>query len=543
MAAVRSHHADIVIVGAGIAGALVAWRLARAGLRVLVLEAGSWVDRAEAVRHYHESPLKTPDAPYPPLAWAPRPTVLDLRNGHYVQDGPATFGSTYERRVGGSTWHWLGAVLRFLPDDFRLHSRHGRGLDWPLDYATLEPWYQQAEEELGVAGDPDDDLDSPRSGPYPLPPIPPSVLDQRIAAAVAPLGLRVRSTPQARNSVPHGKRPACCGSSTCVPICPVGAKYDAAVHVRMAQQAGAEILTEAVAHRIDVDSAGLVSGIAFLRPDGSEELAQGRRYLLAAHAVETPRLLLMSRSERLPAGVANSSDQVGRNLMDHPAQVSLALAEQPVWPYRGPGEISGLEHMRDGSFRAQHAAFRVPIGNDGWSFGGETPVSLAPLLQARGLRGAELRAALKHYGQRQLRLAALLEQLPQPDNRVQLAEQRDALGLPRPRLTYALDDYVLAGSAAARRLADQVFTALGVSERRHVDELFGAGHIMGTTRMGADPRSSVTDSWGRCHDHRNLYIAGSSLFPTGGTANPTLTLAALALRTAAQLQTELVSGG
>jgi choline dehydrogenase-like flavoprotein len=165
------------------------------------------------------------------------------------------------------------------------------------------------------------------------------------------------------------------------------------------------------------------------------------------------------------------------------------------------------------------------------------------LLQARGLRGAELRAALKHYGQRQLRLAALLEQLPQPDNRVQLAEQRDALGLPRPRLTYALDDYVLAGSAAARRLADQVFTALGVSERRHVDELFGAGHIMGTTRMGADPRSSVTDSWGRCHDHRNLYIAGSSLFPTGGTANPTLTLAALALRTAAQLQTELVSGG
>jgi glucose dehydrogenase len=539
MAATENYQADVVIVGAGIAGTLAAYRLAQAGLSVLILESGTWVDRAEAVSNYQNNPIKTPDSPYPALAWAPRPTVLDLRNGHYVQDGPATFGSTYERRVGGTTWHWQGTVMRFLPNDFRMNSLYGRGLDWPFGYEELEPWYLQAEQELGVAGDPDDDLDSPRSGPYPLPPIPASYVDRCIAAAVAPQGLRVRISPHARNSIPFGNRPPCCGNNTCVPICPIGAKYDAAVHARLAEQAGARIITEAVAHKVQVNEEGLVDSIAFLRPDGSEEIARGRRFILAAHGVETPRLLLMSRSERFPNGVANNSDQVGRNLMDHPAQVSLALAHEPMYPYRGPGEISGIEHMRDGSFRSDHAAFRVPIGNDGWSFGGDTPVSLAGVLLAQGKRGEELRDALAHAGVRQVRLAALLEQLPNPDNRVRLAEERDALGLPRPKLTYAHDDYLLAGRDAARKLADRVFDSLGVSERRHVDDLFGAGHIMGTTRMGSDPRTSVTDPQGRSHDHPNLYLAGCGLFPTGATANPTLTLAALTLRTAAAMLAEL----
>lgn len=529
------YEADVVIVGAGIAGTLVGHRLARDGLKVLILEAGPWVDRAEAVRTYRDNPIKTPDAPYPLQSYAPRPTVLDLRDGYYVQDGPATFGSTYERRVGGTTWHWQGTAMRFVPNDFRMRTLYGVGVDWPIGYEELEPWYLQAEREIGVAGDPEDDLDSPRSGPYPLPPIPASFLDQQIDAALRPHGLRVRLSPHARNSVPFQNRPPCCGNNTCVPICPIGAKYDASVHARLAQNSGAQILDRAIAHRIQVNEQDRVSAIAFKRPDGGEHTAGGRYFVIAAHGVETPRLLLMSRTERLPDGVANRSGQVGRNLMDHPAQVSLALARDPVYPYRGPGEISGIEHRRDGAFRAHHAAFRTPIGNDGWSFGGDTLVTLTDKLIGQGKRGPELHDALAHAGLRQVRLAALIEQLPDPDNRITLADEVDALGLPRPRLTYAHDNYVMKGRDEARKLAELVFDGLHATQRSHIDFLFGAGHIMGTYRMGTDPKTSVVDPLGRTHDHPNLFLLGSGVFPTGATANPTLTLAAAALKSAGEI--------
>jgi choline dehydrogenase-like flavoprotein len=320
-----------------------------------------------------------------------------------------------------------------------------------------------------------------------------------------------------------------------VPICPIGAKYDASVHARLAQNAGAQIIDQAIAYRVQVDERDRVNAIAFKRPDGSEHVAIGRYFVIAAHGVETPRLLLMSRSDRLPEGVANRSDQVGRNLMDHPVQVSLALSRDPVYPYRGPGEISGIEHMRDGAFRTRHAAFRTPIGNDGWSFGGDTLVALAHQFIEEGQRGSDLHNALGQAGVRQVRLAALVEQLPDANNRVTLADKEDALGLPRPRLTYAHDDYVMNGRDEARKLADLVFDGLAATQRTHVNMPFGAGHIMGTYRMGNDPKTSVVNPVGRTHDHPNLFLVGSGVFPTGATANPTLTLAALALMAAAEI--------
>jgi choline dehydrogenase-like flavoprotein len=172
----------------------VGWVLARAGATVLILEAGPRVDRAQAVETYRRAVAKTPESPYPDVPYAPRPTVLDLK-GYYVQDGPDLFKSTYERRVGGTTWHWLGTAMRLLPSDFQLRSRYGVGVDWPITYDDLEPWYFEAEKALGVAGDNHDDLGAPRRNPYPMPPIPLTYLDQQVAAAVEGLGLKVRSTP------------------------------------------------------------------------------------------------------------------------------------------------------------------------------------------------------------------------------------------------------------------------------------------------------------------------------------------------------------
>jgi choline dehydrogenase-like flavoprotein len=521
--------ADVVIVGAGIAGALVGYKLAQAGVKVLILEAGPPVDRSASVQAFRDAVNKVPESAYPATPYAPSPTSADI-HAYYVQAGPESFSSTYERRVGGTTWHWLGTALRHLPADFALHTRYGVGVDWPLDYDALEPWYFAAEQELGVSGDDNAQLGVVRRNPYPQPPIASTYSDKRVGAAVAGLGLQVENTPQARNSTLFDGRPPCCGNASCIPICPIGAKYDASVHVRKAQAAGAQLVDQAVADFVEVDAQGRVTRIRVKRPDRSEEWASGRVFVLAAHAIETPKLLLLSRTAALPNGVANSSDQVGRNLMDHPTQLSLALAQAPLYPYRSPQATSGIEQLRDGAFRAQRGAFRVELGNNGWTWLGLDAVGIAPRLIQQGLRGQALIAALNDQIARQFRLASLVEQLPDPENRVTLATQVDALGIPRPQLSYRVGDYAQAGLNVARGLHQQVFQALGASEIHHEAAFQGAGHIIGTYRMGTDPHTAVVDPDSRTHDHPNLFLLGSGVFPSTGTANPTLTIAALALR-------------
>jgi glucose dehydrogenase len=531
--------ADVVIVGAGVSGALAGWSLAQAGARVVILEAGPSTDRAQAVQAARAAIAKTPESAYPQTAYAPRPDTADLRN-YYVQDGPDLFKSTYERRVGGTTWHWLGTSLRLLPNDFQVRTTYGVGTDWPLGYTDLEPWYGQAERALGVAGDPNADLGVTRGTPYPMPPIPSTYLDQQVAAAARSIGLKVENTPQARNSQLYDGRPPCCGNHNCIPVCPIQAKYDATSHTAKAQQAGARVLEQSVAYAVDVDGGGRVSGIRFKRPDATEGSATARIYVLAAHAIETAKLLLISRSAALPNGVANSSDQVGRNLMDHPVQLSWGLTRDPVYPYRGPLATSGIEMLRDGSFRRTRGAFRVEIGNDGWSWPVGDLTAQAATYISQGKRGTALIDYANERASRQIRFASLVEQLGDPNNRVTPAfDQVDALGIPRPRIRYRVDRYTLDGMAAARDVHTRLFTALGATEVQHQQGFEGAGHIMGTYRMGSDPKTSVVDRNLRAHDHPNLYLLGSGVFPSVGSSNPTLTIAALALRAAATIRGEL----
>jgi len=531
------HDTDVAVIGSGVAGALIASHLAAQGLKVTILEAGDEVDRSAAVDRYWSAAIKVPECPYPPVPQAMHP-VSDNLDFWYQQEGPDKFASTYIKTVGGTTWHWLGTALRFVPSDFQLRTRFGQGVDWPIDYATLSPFYDKAEAELGVSGDSQSDLGSPRSADYPMQAIPQTFLDKAFAAALKGSAYDVRPTPQARNSRDQGDRPACCGNASCIPVCPVQAKYDATVHVARATKAGAVLLSKSTVVSLDVGDKNQITAARFIRWDGSAGAVQARYFVLAAHAIESPRLLLNSASERAPNGVSNSSGQVGRNLMDHPTQLSWALAKDPVFPYRGPLSTSGIENLRDGDFRAARGAFRIEIGNDGWSWPTGAPISTASELANQGLRGARLDEALRQQTSRHVRLASLVEQLPDPGNRVTLdPAKRDTYGVPLPRLSYSLDGYVKEGLAAARAAHADIFSRLGVSELHHSPDVQGAGHIIGTLRMGTDARSSVVDSDLRSHDHSNLFMAGSAVFPTSATANPSLTIAALALRLGVTIQT------
>jgi choline dehydrogenase-like flavoprotein len=535
--------ADAVIIGSGVCGAITAWQLACQGKRVLLLEAGtSHVDRSHLVDLFAGSVDQGLGSPYHDRRndrFAPAPDTYEKHDGpYYVFGGPRTFQSTYVRRVGGTTWHFLGNTPRFVPNDFRLESRYGQGVDWPLGYDDLEPHYCRAEEWLGVSGDHEAwnvDALGRRSRPFPNREIWASYSDRLIAARIGDLSVEhtqvvLRTTPQARNSRPYDGRPACAGNSSCVPLCPIGAKYDGAVHVAKATKAGARLIAEAVVTKVAPTAEGVV--VSYRHYDGSEHAAHARIAVIAANAIETPRLLLMS-------GLCRSSGQVGRNLMDHLQGTVAASAPEPVFPYRGPPTTSGIDAFRDGSFRSESGAFRLSLGNDGWGRGDHPTDRLRSLLD-RGLVGTALRNELERQTVRLIRFSYSTEMLPRGENRVELAQEVDALGLPRPKLFFSIDDYSRAAFKHAQEVCREIFDAAGC-EDIHVlpvgidgvgkkDQFLGAGHISGTCRMGADPATSVVDAYCRAHDHERLYILGSSVFPTEGTANPTLTAVALLSR-------------
>ncbi|MFJ3903760.1 GMC family oxidoreductase [Streptomyces sp. NPDC090025] len=575
---------DVIVVGAGVAGSLVAHRLGARGRRVLVLEAGA-----------SDLPAPAPGTlGAPPSPAAPAPELGDLTGteeppgyhatGHLLQNGPLPYGSGYARVNGGTGTIWTGLALRMLPEDFDTEGRFGYGRRWPLGYADLVPYYEAAERELGVAGDAAEQrahagVPLPDDYAFPMRPIPPSHLDRLLAARldghvvkdpVAPgeVALRVTGSPHARNGEPdpaydHGRgyvprgehgRPdpanRCRGHASCIPHCPSYAKYTP-LKTQGRWHDGVTLQDRSVVSRVLVDGTGRATGVDYLRHDGTPGTARADVVVLAAHAIENARLLLLS-------GLADRSGQLGRNLMDHPVLLTWGLLPEDVGPYRGPGSTSGLEGFRTGPGRRARAPFRVEFGNWGWIWSkGPVGTDVAELMAERGLFGAELRRAVGDRIRRQFTLQFELEQSADPANRVTLhPTARDPLGLPRPLLTYDLDDHVKDGIAAARAVSDQLFALLGADERtafpaaawpgrfEHAGREHGyrgAGHAAGTHLMGDSPATSVVDPWQRCWDHPGLYAVGCGSMPSVATSNPTLTMAALALRSAERIEADLTA--
>jgi choline dehydrogenase-like flavoprotein len=596
---------DVVIVGTGISGSILAKEVSERGFSVCMLEAGPNVDAspsgyASYLERFYAATDKNNNAPYPPNASAPNPISSDIRklmpgapdsSGYFVQNGPVPLESTYTKAVGGTTLHWQGTCLRMLPEDFAMHTNFGQGLDWPITYSDLNPDYNRSEREIGVSGDVEDQqyfgITFDKGYVLPMRAIPASYLDKvvarRLAGATVDLEgerrpLHVRSLPQGRNGIPNpnydggrgyvpvgaihthdseiGER--CQGNGTCVPICPVQAKYDARKTLQKAIDTGrVTVIPQAVAYNVEIDQGtGAVQKIHYKAYDLADDRAcgthsvRGRVFVLAANAVENAKLMLAS-------GLHSTSRLVGRNLMDHPYIHAWGLMPEVTGTGRGPQGTSGIEEFRSGSFRRYRAAFSIDIHNDYWGWATGAPTSdLLDLVDGKNKFGSDLRHALIDRLSRQLLLAFMVEQLPDPNNRVTIdPKYMDAIGNYRPVISYNISDYSLAGMAFARQMSRIIFQRIGCADYTSYDPSSpgfvsylgqgyvarGGNHFSGTHIMGTSDKNSVVDAWQRAWDHPNLYLVGSGSMPTVASSNTTLTLAALAFRSARNILQRLAS--
>ncbi|AJY45835.1 GMC family oxidoreductase [Martelella endophytica] len=525
----KTNSTDVVVVGSGIVGALLARKLALAGREVLMLEAGPRIQRDQIVANFRRSPRKGDFiAPYPNSEFAPFPDYQPADNGYLEQIGPKPYKPEYIRVVGGTTWHWAAQAWRLLPNDFHIKTTYGIGRDWPISYNDLESYYLEAEILWGVSGPEEMAKYSPRSAPFPMPGVAKSYLEERVTSRLAPK-YEVLTNTTGRNSLPYAGRPQCCGNNNCMPICPIDAQYHGGLSADAAEAAGVKLVAKAVVYKLEHDSKGRITALHYYDWDKTSHRVEANVFVLAANAIEIPKILFMSADDAFPNGLCNNNDQLGRNLMDHPSNSATFYVDEPIWPGRGPMSPSSIQLMRDGLFRSEHAAFRIDLSNS------SRVASVTAAAIKEGLTGQALADAIRYRASHEFSIKNVLEQLPDPNNRVMLSKtKKDALGLPVPAFSYSFDDYVERGMQVSLAAYADIASMLGATDVRYSKpgSYSNNQHITGTLAMGDDPGTSVTDHVGRAWDFENLYMASTGVMPTVATANSTLTASALSLRIA-----------
>ena len=500
---------DAVVIGTGAGGAPLLARLAQAGLRVVALEAGSEKDP--------KTDYATDERAQEFLFW----------NDERLSAGadPLAFGSNNSGiGVGGSTLHYTAYTPRAQPDDMRLRTEFGVAADWPVDYhQDIEPYYDELEHFLGVSGPDDYPWGPKRKRDYPLPPLPLNGAAQLMQRGCAQLGIRTSPAANAALSGRYyqegvGWREACTNRGFCQAGCSVGAKASMDVtFIPLARAHGAEIRPDAFVTTFDRDSQGRITAVVYVQ-NGQTHRQKCTTVFLCAGAVETPRLLLINE-------LANSSGQVGRNVMAHPGLQIWGEFDEDVRPYKGiPGGLISEDTHRP--FARKSADF---AGGYLLQSIGVMPVTYAKqMARGRGLWGQPLIEAMSRYNH-VAGINILGDGLPYDHNYLELSDELDARGLPKPRIYHTNGENETRMGQHAETIMRDIWAAAGA---KNVWAFPRAAHIIGTCRMGHSPEENVVNANGRSFDIPNLYISDNSTFPSSLSVNPALTIMALALRTA-----------
>jgi len=504
---------DVVVVGSGIAGSTMTAELVEAGFQVLTLEGG---------------PERSVDQMISSQIWSRR----------HKWSGPAiesegdllstvNFGLGWG--TGGAGYHWYGNWFRFHENDFKEQSLYGKGLDWPIDYNELRPYYDRAQKDFGVSGDLSKEPWAPPADDYPMRPLRQLPQSRAIKKGFDALGFPVSPNSLAINSRNYEGRNRCLYDGWCDAGCPIGALANPLVlQWPRALRAGARLKHDAYVTRVTTDASGKkATGVEYRDAEGELCFQPASIVIVAASAIPTVRLLLLSGNSAHTNGLANASGLLGQHYMTHPAIVIYGLFKERTKPHRGVAGANILSQHNYDDKQPSADAF----GSRQW-MGGQT-AKVNDLLGIAGTRvdlyGSELdrflRKATKHFGS----MTALCEETSLVSNRIELdGSVSDQFGLPLAKIFNNIPAENAARVELAREEGHAIFRAANTTEVWHGDRI--AIHEIGGTLMGDDPATSVTDSYGQTHDVENLFVAGSSLFPTSGAVNPTATLAALALR-------------
>jgi len=499
---------DLVIVGCGAGGSTLMQRMARTGARVVAFDAGPFWD--------------------PEVDW-----VSDEAGSHHLYwtepreiggDDPVPLGSNNSGRgVGGSMVHYAGYTPRFHPSDFRTKSTDGVGADWPIDYAQLRPYYELIEGELPVAGE-----DWPWGDPhgYPHRPHPVSGNGEIFQRGALAAGITAKVGPVAISNGRFGNRPHCIYRGFCLQGCKVNAKASPLItHVPDALAHGAEIRPDSMVTRVEIDQrTGRATGVHYVR-DGMPHFQRATTVAIAGYSIETPRLLLNSTSARFPDGLCNDFDQVGRYLMVQGAPQTAGRFDSEVRMWKGPPpEVSTEQFYETDPSKPYKRGFSIQTVSP-------LPITWAEHVMAQGYWGADLRNYMSDYVHWAC-LGALCEFLPQARNRVTLADQTDRHGMPIARFDYSQCDNDRALLDAATGVMEDILRSAGADE---VITIRRNAHLVGGARMAADEHDGVVDADCRSFAVPNLVIVDGSVLPTQGSANPALTIMAIAARAADRL--------
>ena len=496
---------DCLIIGLGAGGAPLLARLAMAGLKVMALEAGPW--------HQPATDFATDEKAQDFLFWNDERLSA---GAHPLAMGKNNSGTG----VGGSTLHYTAYTPRPLPTDLHVRRDFGQGEDWPFGYEELEPYYEELEQFLGISGPTPYPWGPARRKGYPLAPLPLNSAAQLMVRGAEKLGIRTSPAANAALSARYyqegvGWREACTNRGFCQAGCSNGAKASMDVtFIPLAVKHGADIRPNSFVTEIERDERGRVTGVVYTR-NGEQHRQRCRNLFLCGGSVETPRLLLLNE-------LALTSGQVGKNLMAHPGVQVWGTFEEAVRPYKGiPGGLISQD-----THRPEDANF---VGGYLLQSIGVMPVTFAGQV-ARGRKywGQQLRDYMKNYNH-VAGINILGDCLPHDHNFLELSDEKDARGLPKPRVYFSNGENEERMTAHADKIMRDIWDAAGA---KNVWAFPRNAHVIGTCRMGNDPNIAVVNADGQSYDIPNLYISDNSTFPSALAVNPALTIMALALRTA-----------